>query len=390
MNNSNNTTRIFLGAALAAFVTIGCSGGGSGSNTATTAPAGATDTGTGTGGNGTPSTGGATQGPTDSGTAPAPAPAAHANHSRCGWIGADTFDAGKASFLANPDYYDAIHPKWAVANADGTARILTMADDAQIMATAKAHHIKVIPLIDVDDVSHLRSIISSPASIAAHAKVLTDMVVSHGYDGVELDYEHLWSAADRAPYTALIVAASASLHAQGKVLTLALPAMDADAKESAYDYVQLQSHVDTMHLMAYDFHYMGGDHLGPLAPKGWVQAVVTRVKSLGSPEKYVLGVANYGISSGWYTTAKDAATRCSGGVHSMSTDHMLTCPLSHAEAGLSPHCTTSNGEVYFEDVASLTEKVSMAKAAGLGGVGYWTMGDEMDGFYTAMKAQFPN
>ena len=74
-----------------------------------------------------------------------------------------------------------------------------MADDAQIMATAKEHHIKVIPLIDVDDVSNLRSILASPANIAAHARVLTDMVVSHGWDGVELDYEHLWTAADRAP-----------------------------------------------------------------------------------------------------------------------------------------------------------------------------------------------
>jgi chitinase len=388
MNNSNNTSRIVLGAALAAFVTIGCGGGGTGSDsTGATAPAAATDTGT--GGNGD-TAGGATQGTTDSGPAPAPAPGAKTAHHRCGWIGADTFDAGKASFLANPDYYDAIHPKWAVANADGSTRILSMADDKEIMATAKAHHVKVIPLIDVDDVSHLRSILSSPAKIAAHAKVLTDMVMSHGYDGVELDYEHLWSASDRAPYTALIVAASDALHAQGKLLTLALPAMDADHKDAAYDYAQLQSHVDTMHLMAYDFHYMGGDHLGPLAPKGWVSAVVERVESLGSPEKYVLGVANYGIASGWYTTAKDAAKRCSGGTHSMSTNHMASCPLSHAEAGLAPHCSTSNGEVYFEDVASMGEKVSMAKAHGFGGVGYWTMGDEMDGFYAAMMQQFPN
>ena len=44
--------------------------------------------------------------------APTPGGAPHALHKRCGWIGADTFDAGKKSFLANPDYYDAIHPKW--------------------------------------------------------------------------------------------------------------------------------------------------------------------------------------------------------------------------------------------------------------------------------------
>jgi spore germination protein YaaH len=164
--------------------------------------------------------------------------------------------------------------------------------------------------------------------------------------------------------------------------------MDADHKDAAYDYPAIQDSVDVLHLMVYDFHYMGGDHIGPLAPKGWVNDVVTRVKSLGHPEKYTIGIANYGIGDGWYTTARDAAARCNGGTHQMSTDHMLTCPIGHQEAGLQPHCTTSQGDVWFEDPASMTEKVSMAKAAGFGGVGYWTMGDEPDGFYDAMNAQF--
>src|SRR5438093_10096401 len=125
MKNSNFTTRIFLGAALAAFVTVGCGGGGGGSPAA---PAPAPTSGTGGNGDttgGTTTGGGTTAGGTDSGTTQPPAPAApHSGHHRCGWIGADTFDAGKASFLANPDYYDAIHPKWGTAKADGTVTIL--------------------------------------------------------------------------------------------------------------------------------------------------------------------------------------------------------------------------------------------------------------------------
>jgi spore germination protein YaaH len=228
---------------------------------------------------------------------------------------------------------------------------------------------------------------ASPQAIAQHAQTLTNLVMQHGYDGIELDYEHLWSSSDRAPYTALMQAVATSLHAQGKELTLALPAMDHDMPDAAYDYTQLQDIVDVMHLMAYDFHYMGGDHLGPLAPKGWVNDVVTRVQSLGKPDKYVLGLANYGISTGWYTSAKDAAARC-GGNYSSQTDHMTSCPLGHQDPGLAPHCTTSNGDVWFEDVASMTEKAALAKAHGLGGVGYWTMGDEPSGFFDAMKTIF--
>ncbi|MGZ3407964.1 MAG: glycosyl hydrolase family 18 protein, partial [Polyangia bacterium] len=325
-----------------------------------------------------------------SGSSPTAPAAPHAGHKRCGWIGADTFDAGKKSFLANPDYFDAIHPKWGTLNADGTVKVLVMADDAEIMSTAKAHSIKVIPLVDADDVSYIRGVMASPAAIAAHAAVITDLVVKHGYDGIELDYEHLWTAADRAPYVALVKAVAASLHAQKKLLTLALPAMDADHKDAAYDYIQFQDDVDVLHLMAYDFHYMGGDHLGPIAPKGWVDNVVTRVQSLGHPEKYSLGLANYGIGSGWYASAKETAARCNGGTHTSTTDHMTVCPIGHQEAGLSPHCPTAQGDAWFEDTASMTEKAALAKAHGLGGVGYWTMGDEPDGFFSAMQAQFAN
>jgi spore germination protein YaaH len=46
--------------------------------------------------------------------------------------------------------------------------------------------------------------------------------------------------------------------------------------------------------------------------------------------------------------------------------------------------------VWFEDVQSMTEKAALAKAHGLGGVGYWTMGDEPDGFFSAMQQLFPS
>ena len=384
MNIRFSTRNFFFAACAALVTTVGCGGGGSGSGS--TSPSGTTGTTdpSGTGGNGAAGGSGSSSG-SGSPTSSSSGGAAHSGHKHCGWIGADTFDAGKASFLANPDYYDAIHPKWGTLNADGSVKVLSpFADDAQIMSTAKAHSVKVIPLIDADDVSYIRNVMANPAQ---HAQTIAALVQSHGWDGVELDYEHLWTAADQAPYTALVKAVSAALHAQGKVLTLALPAMYETHKDAGYDYASIQDSVDVMHLMAYDFHYYGGDHLGPLAPKGWVNDVVNYVKGLGHPEKYTLGLANYGIASGWYTNAKDAAARC-GGAYSSQTDHMTTCPIGHQDAGLAPHCTTSQGEVWFEDAASMSEKANLAKAAGFGGVGYWTMGDEFDGFFDGMKKIF--
>ena len=202
---------------------------------------------------------------------------------------------------------------------------------------------------------------------------------------MELDYEHLWQASDRAPYVGAHQRRRLSLHAQGKLLTLALPAMDADHKDAAYDYAQIQDSVDVMHLMVYDFHYIGGDHLGPLAPKGWINDVVTRVEGLGSRASTRIGVANYGIGNGWYTSAKDAAARCTGGTHAMTTDHMPTCPIGHQEAGCRRTARPRRATSGSRTSASMTEKAALAKAHGFGGVGYWTIGDEPDGFFDAMK-----
>ncbi|HZS38349.1 MAG TPA: glycosyl hydrolase family 18 protein [Polyangia bacterium] len=382
---------------------LGCGGGGSPAPSTgsaaepsvpgdTPAPAGGTPS------NGTPSSGtpagtpggGAPSGGTpQSGNAPAPSSGGVHAHRRCGWIGADTAAAGTAAFVANADYFDAVHPKWFTLNPDGTPRAIAFTDDATVTDTARTHHVLLIPLIDSDTPDYLRTILSSPQNIQAHAQALAQLAAQHNYDGLELDYEHLWSAADRAPFLALVAAASAALHAEGKVLTLALPAMDHDDGNNAYDYTQLQNSADVMHLMAYDFHYLGGDHLGPLAPKGWVAAVVARVASLGQPGKFVLGVANDGIGNGWYGSTADVIARCQSGTYSTVTDHMQTCSYGPREAGVSPHCTTSQGDAWFEDASSVGEKVGLAKAQGFGGIGYWTLGGEPGGFFDAIKAAYP-
>src|SRR5262249_34476576 len=153
-----------------------------------------------------------------------------------------------------------------------------------------------IPLIDYDNASYIRPILASPGATSAHAATLAALAVQHNYDGLELDYEHLWTSGDRFGYVELIRETAAALHAQGKVLTLAIPAIPQDNRQNAYDYAALAQSADALHLMGYDFHYFGGDHLGPLAPKGWIEGVAAHAAQTGAPQKFLLGVANYAIS----------------------------------------------------------------------------------------------
>lgn len=394
MNIRNCYSRFALTAVALAAVTTGC-GGGSSSTTepstngtttsgATTATnSGSTTTTSGSAGTTTSGAGGTT---TTSGTGTAP----HAQHKRCAWIGADTFAVGKAAFLANPDWFDAIHPVWYSLQPGGAIQAGSggIVDDADLMAAAHAHGVKVIPLVNGNSVDYMRAAMATPDAIAAHAQALATLAQTHGYDGLELDYEHLFLATDRVPYTALIAAVATALHAQGKVVTLALPAMGAANPASAYDYTALQTSADVLHLMGYDFHYLGGDHLGPIAPIGWINDVTSYVASLGAAGKYSLGVANYGIGASWYADAATAAAACLPGTFSETTTHMTVCPLGHEDAGISPHCSTAQGDVWFENADSAAQKTALAKSAGFGGVAYYTLGDEPAGFLDALAASF--
>ena len=68
---------------------------------------------------------------------------------------------------------------------------------------------------------------------------------------------------------------------------------------------------------------------------------------------------------------------------------MQTCPYGVYTAGLSPHCTTSKGDIWFEDAASMAEKVQSAKAHGLRGVSYYSLGGEPAGLFTSVRAAYP-
>src|SRR5947209_16432968 len=151
-----------------------------------------------------------------------PPPTAKAHHHRCASLN-DDMALGTASLIANADFFDAVHPYFWTLSAGGTLNATSFVDDATIVATARAHSIELMPLVyGGDNASLIESVISSPAAIAAHVKILVDLAVSHNYDGIELDYEHLWTASDRPGYTALVQQLAAGLHAHGKELSLAV------------------------------------------------------------------------------------------------------------------------------------------------------------------------
>jgi len=307
-------------------------------------------------------------------------------HTRCGWINSPE---GYDTFAAHPTEFEAIHPKWHVMQPDGSLRNAGRTNDAATRAAARAANVAVIPLIDEDrDKARLRRMLATPESRAAHIAAIMKAVTDNDYDGIDIDYESLWAAEDRPTFNAFMRDLGAALHAAGKELSMAIPAIS-EGGADGYDYTALAALCDPIHVMGYDFHWLGGDHVGPLAPLGWIDAVFARAQATGHPERFILGVANYAIGNGFYASTREALTMCTGAV-ATKTEHMASCGYGHFDAGRATHCDTAKGVLWFDDLAAIEERIIAAKSHGARGVTYWTVGDELDGYFEMVRRYYPS
>jgi spore germination protein YaaH len=297
-----------------------------------------------------------------------------------------TDPAGKASFLANAAWFDAIHPDWYALEPDArSVRPILAVDDAEVLAAAARSGTQVIPMVaSVEDIGWTRAMLATPESRAAHVQVLVDTAVAHGYAGLDLDYEHLQDTSDGPPLQAFVAAFAAAMHAAGKRASMAVPAEDAPGV--VWSYPVLAASLDQVHLMGYDFHYVGS-HGGPTAPLGWIDGVAAQAAASGHPERFLLGLPNYGLSANAACVLTTCAARCTSAI-ATATTHMQTCPFGNLAPGRILNCDSSDGPLYFDDTASLAEKVASAQAHGLGGVTYWTVGAEPPGFFDMVRTYY--
>jgi chitinase len=346
-------------------------------------------------------------------TTPNPTVTPPANkHRLCGWLMATGYvpidqDPNYATFVAHAADFDAVHPMW-YSLASTTTLKANYGEGSQLVlsnTTAGGKRTLLIPTIAASDGSQPQwasQMVNDATLRAQHEAAIVALVTSKGYDGIDLDYEHL-SASDRPAFTLFAQELGAKLHAQGKTLSFAVGALTTTAY-AHWDYDALSAAADQLHVMGYDFHYLGS-HPGPVAPLGWIQQVLANIQTIGGggrAGKFILGLSNYGLAgddagvTNWFGSSMDSINLV-GGTYATTTTHMSVCPLTNGTtmaAGRAPNATSSKGHLFFDDIASHEEKVAAAQQAGLGGITYWTIGGEPDrpgprSFFEMIRAYFP-
>ena len=294
----------------------------------------------------------------------------------------DSFDSvNRQSFEANADILDEVSPFWYSANARGDILHGSDARDKTLVELAHSKNVLVIPTIhNILTTDPVPSIIRSPERRARHIRNIVDEVLANNYDGIDIDYELLDSSL-RPDYSAFITDLAKELHAQGRLLTIAVHAKTADygGLGGFQDWAVLGQAVDRLRIMTYDYHWRGGGP-GPVAPIYWVRAVADYAKTVVDPAKVVIGVPFYGYN---WPPGGDAIAQTWTDINDLIQSNKLEVNLKESDSnGLVEENWITYGSrlgrrtVYFATSRSLDAKIELVQQLDLAGIAIWRLGGE--------------
>ena len=167
-------------------------------------------------------------------------------------------------------------------------------------------------------------------------------------------------------------------------------------KPKIYDSKALGAIADLIVLMTYDYHYLGSFISGAVAPVGGageslefdVELAVKEAIKAVPKEKILLGVPLYGYEWETIDEEPESATIPGGGstasVRRIAEllNNCATCSAQIDPVSKEPYLIYPQNDyfkqVYFENEASMKEKIALAQKYHLGGIALWALGYEDD------------
>jgi spore germination protein len=253
------------------------------------------------------------------------------------------------------------------------------ADGTTVIPALRAQGLRVLGVIADTvkgrwDPAVVRRLLADPKLRRSHREAVVSFVLDQGLDGVQLDYENL-TESDRTGFSALVTDLAQDLHRHGRLLSVAVhPKIEDrgyDARNLAQDYAEVGRWADEVVVMAYDWHWPGGDS-GPIAPRLWVDQVLSYSMQHVPASKILLGVAQFGYDwSGVGTDIlqwRDVDDRRRRFEARVERDPVSGCPhFTYLSQG-------NLHEVWFEDSRSLQQKLDLASRHRVAGVAVWRLG----------------
>lgn len=233
------------------------------------------------------------------------------------WMTSPGRPAGVNSAVANADVISEVSPFWYSATKGGPAGVQIVTNPNFTSAGSsipwalgqlRGAGLRILPAIaDSSGKGTMAAVLADPARRAAHVADIVNLVVSNGYEGIDLDYEIFafsdgrssWPAT-QPNWTAFVNELSAALHAQGRLLSVTIPPQcDMRLKCGpndgywVYNMAGIAPAADRIRIMSYDYHVQGAGAIGPMP---WVRGLAANAAQIAPPSKVFIGVPTYGRS----------------------------------------------------------------------------------------------
>ncbi|MBZ0270465.1 hypothetical protein K8I61_00400 [bacterium] len=280
--------------------------------------------------------------------------------------------------------------------------------DGTLIDEAHANGVKVALTVNNFTPTEQTTLLSSAINRANAIDNIVFEVTDAGADGVNIDFE-LLPATQKANFVTFIEDLADALRAAipGAHLSIDTPAVD---WSGAFDYDKLAAAADYLFIMAYDYHYKGGDP-GPVSPlfAGTLWSPWSIEWTLNDYETYIfpydlantiVGLPLYGYDWPTTTGAVPGTKRGTGLATILATAVNMANSGSYGprlwDAGSrTPYLVYDKAgdgwhQLWYDDAASLAERFEYAALRHTGGVGFWALGYEgsREDVWDALDATF--
>jgi spore germination protein YaaH len=267
------------------------------------------------------------------------------------------------------------------------------------LKSARNKNLKLSLLVFAGKPDSINQLIANPE---LHANTLIDEITpimrTQQFTDLNLDIESTHEASDeaRVKFTRFVKAVKQGMD-KNKLGTLTVEiAPDMLVKKGLIDISQIKDSIDQLVLMAYDYHYIGSQVTGPIAPllgagdesEFDVNVSVKLALEKIAPEKLILGLPVYGYQ--WETLREStrSATIPSSGLSVSTrflTEHIKDCAncvikkdvLADEKYITYPDLETGTFyQAFYPDRDSTQSKIDLANFYHLNGLALWALGYE--------------
>ncbi len=303
-----------------------------------------------------------------------------------GW----TFPWDNSSFTSLKDWereLDEVSPYWYYALENGTVvSSHNDTEDPNFIDHCRTNGVKIIPMISNNhDPAVITAIINDSDVRSHHIDELTNIVISNGFKGVDINYENIPTLLKNG-FADFISELTDRFHQNNKMVYVSVFPKVSDDEDregpGAYDYRRLGETADSVRVMAYNLHWSSAPRAGPITAFDWLRTVIDYSVSSIPPHKVSLGIPLFGYD--WVVDRKGKALSIADNRSFREIEGLLSDPGIERDwngTSRTPFLRYSDPsgilhEIDYNDAESLLHELLLVKEYGISRISLWRLGNE--------------